>query len=1026
MAEINLEGVSQRSPITIKDQPLEERLKFGSGLHQKLISRLIARRRMSERAMTRRYDSWNRVDENCRLFIDLSRGVKYADGTSSQDKKEIPWARSIVVPMSYAILQVYLTQLMGIFTRRDPPLEIQGVGAEDVRPAKLMNAVIAYDQVQTNYILELYTALQDALKYGLGGFHDYWDESFGYKTERAEGLTAKILEMRGLSTSRRVWQKLKQFNRVEAWDPFNFFPDPRVSLSNIQRGEFCGTRYWLGYLELLSGSIDNGGNYFNLDEIPKSSPKTQQLRSRNRFQASQMNIIGSSDEKDKGFHAIDSYIVELIPNEWELGPEDRPEKWHFAWSDDTVIIRAHRADYDHGEINYSVLESNIDTHVFGNQGSIENMDGLQRFMCYSEDTEILTERGWSRFQDLAEADKVATVSADGERRLSFEKPNGFAAYDYDGEMVHLGGSDRGRFDLLVTPNHRMWIQKRMAKTKRTMVDGNTVRVCEDRWWTDGEFSMADKMRPWLRIPNSVSWDGGADAGYLALPAKRSPLGRPGRPYDYPEMLIPYDVLAPFIGWYVSEGSATDGYVCLGQKNRKFIPVLDELLTKKFPKKFNRTVEPNGTVRWNIHDWRLADWLRENCGHGTANKKVPDIAQGFSARLSKALLNAAVCGDGHRHRENLATYTSTSANLVDGLQIVALRAGFEASISKVVKRGKRSQAYCLNLVESGESRQIGKVGRVQYQGKVYCVENSTHLLVVRRNGHVAVCGNTWKYNSHVQNIIRHLNNRMVYASSLIEAFDVENPDAGMHIRLTALGEQMVKEGRMTIPQMIHQLDLQDVTSSMMKDIAFDMDLVMRMSGAADSMMGQTTRDKRTLGEVTRVGHEGSARMAMHAIMMDIQGIRPTVLRWVANRQQYTDQDQYVRIAGDMVEEFGSDRVKVKPQDIQGNFDYIPKTGPEPGDPAEIAGVLRDGLTAIISNPEILALPDKNNKMLDPHEIIKEILRNSNIKNVNDYYRSIGGQPGQQPPAPNVRVLPDEQVQKMQQAGNLVGIQGGRAA
>jgi len=74
----------------------------------------------------------------------------------------MPWARSIVVPVSYAILQVFLTQLMAIFTKRDPPLEIHGVGSEDVRPAKLMNAVMAYDQVQTNYILELYTALQDA------------------------------------------------------------------------------------------------------------------------------------------------------------------------------------------------------------------------------------------------------------------------------------------------------------------------------------------------------------------------------------------------------------------------------------------------------------------------------------------------------------------------------------------------------------------------------------------------------------------------------------------------------------------------------------------------------------------------------------------------------------------------------------------------------------------------------------------------------------------------------------------------
>lgn len=648
----------------VEDEDIAQKLKYSAaaGLHAKVISRLKARRMLSERAMSKRYDSWNKVDESCRLFIDLSRKAKKGDGTTDTLKSEIPWARSIVVPMSYAILQVYLTQLMGIFTRRDPPLEIQGVGMEDVRPAKLMNAVIAHDQVQTNYILQLYTAMQDALKYGLGGFHDCWEEKFGYKQERATGAQAMMLEMMGQPTSQRAWRKLRQYNKIEAWDPFNFYPDPRVSLSNLQDGEFCGHRIWRGYLELLAGSQENGGIYFNIDQIPKNSPRTQNLRSRNRFQASQMNLIGSMDEKDKGFHAIDSYVVSIIPEEWELGDGYRPEKWQFTWVDDQVIIRAHPADYEHGDFNYSAFESNIDTHVFGNQGSIENLDGLQRFM------------------------------------------------------------------------------------------------------------------------------------------------------------------------------------------------------------------------------------------------------------------------------------------------------------------------------------------------------------------------DWSYNSHIQNLIRFINNRMIFDPSLVQAFDVENPDAAMHIRLTPLGQQMLREGRLTLQGMIQQLQLTDVTTPMVQAVNQMFDFAMRMSGAADQMMGATTKDKRTLGEVSRVGHEGSMRMAMHAIMMDVQGMRPTALRWCANRQQYTDEDMFVRIAGDMVAEFGGDRIKVRPGDLQGNFDYVPKTGPEPGDPGEMAGIMFEGLGMIMKSPEILAIPDRNGGYLDPHEFIKEGLRDRKVHNVNDFYRKMGGQPGQQLPAPNVQVVPDEEVQKQAQAGNVVPIRG----
>ena len=657
------------SGVTVKGQSVEELLRYessASGLHARTLSRLIARRKLSERSMTRRYDSWNAVDENCRLFIDLTRGAKKGDGTAYTDKKEIPWARSIVVPMSYAIQQVYLTQLLGIFTKRDPALEVYGVGPEDVKPAILMNAVMGYDQTQTNYIMELYTALNDATKYGFAGLTDYWREEFGWKTDRDTGPIGQMRALLGYANSQRTWGRMREYQEIRAADPFNTFPDPRVSLAYVQDGEFIINTLWKSYLDILEGKKENGGNYFNVEAIKFISPRQQKARSRNRFQASQMNLIGSSDERDRGFHAIDCAVIRIIPSDWGLGDGDRPEKWQFAWVDDQVIIRAHPYDYDHQRFNFSGLESNPDTHTFGNQGDIENIDGLQRFM------------------------------------------------------------------------------------------------------------------------------------------------------------------------------------------------------------------------------------------------------------------------------------------------------------------------------------------------------------------------NWKYNSHVQNIIRHLNNRMIYSSALIEAADVENPDAAMHIRLTAQGEQLVREGRMTIDQMIEQLQLQDVTGPMLKDIMFDMDLSMRMSGAADQMMGRTSADKRTLGEISRVGHEGSQRMAMRAMMYDIMGLKPLALRWASNRQQYTSEEQYVRITGAMAAQLGltpeqANRFRVRQQDLYGNYDYASRTGPEPMDPGEMAQLMMNAVTLIEKQPAILTLPDREGKFLDPHEFIKEGLRNGGVRNVDDFYRQMGGLPGQQPPGTNVQVLPDEQVQQMARAGNVVPMQ-----
>lgn len=173
--------------------------------------------------------------------------------------------------------------------------------------------------------------------------------------------------------------------------------------------------------------------------------------------------------------------------------------------------------------------------------------------------------------------------------------------------------------------------------------------------------------------------------------------------------------------------------------------------------------------------------------------------------------------------------------------------------------------------------------------------------------------------------------------------------------------------------------------------------------------------------------------MHAGMMDVQGIRPMALRWCSNRQQYTDREQFVRISGNLVAEFGGDRVMVRPADLYGNFDYIPKTGNQPPDPGQMAQVLMEGLGAILKQPAFLGMPDKEGNYLDPHEILKEILRDKGVKNVADFYRKAqemaqqqAGAPGMPGPAPQVQVLPDDQVEQMQQAGNIVPMQGGMAA
>jgi len=82
--------------------------------------------------------------------------------------------------------------------------------------------------------------------------------------------------------------------------------------------------------------------------------------------------------------------------------------------------------------------------------------------CYDEQTEVLTERGWLKFEDAVETDRFATLSETHE--LEFSKASRFIKQPWEGEMLHFL-APREAVDLLVTPNHNMYVQTESARRK---------------------------------------------------------------------------------------------------------------------------------------------------------------------------------------------------------------------------------------------------------------------------------------------------------------------------------------------------------------------------------------------------------------------------------------------------------------------------------------------------------------------------------------------------------------------------------
>ena len=78
--------------------------------------------------------------------------------------------------------------------------------------------------------------------------------------------------------------------------------------------------------------------------------------------------------------------------------------------------------------------------------------------CYSEDTEVLTEEGWKKYNEVNSL-KIAQYDTE-KKTIQFLPHKGLYLYDYKGKMYNF--KDK-RNDIFVTPNHTMLIRESRSK-----------------------------------------------------------------------------------------------------------------------------------------------------------------------------------------------------------------------------------------------------------------------------------------------------------------------------------------------------------------------------------------------------------------------------------------------------------------------------------------------------------------------------------------------------------------------------------
>jgi len=372
-------------------------------------------------------------------------------------------------------------------------------------------------------------------------------------------------------------------------------------------------------------------------------------------------------------------------------------------------------------------------------------DSTKRFLCrnswgcYSDDTEVLTERGWLLFKDTTDEDMFFTLNAET-NKIEINKRSQYFEYPFDGELYRFSST---KIDLLVTPNHTMYLKTNAEKNNK---ENFKFIKAED---------ITDSSRYWFK--RCGKWDG-IEKKIFSLPPYSHNDGK--NFIEIPPMDLNMDDWLEFFGYWISEGSLSLSKCKRGGNEynvqiSQTKPQIKELIYSCCCRLGFNTHKTKTSI--NISNKQLYLYLKQ---FGKCDSKyISSEIKQLSSRQLKILFDALMRGDGSISQANNKsyrfTYFTSSKLLMSDVQEICLKMGLATTVKIDDRIGTfNSKGFRYNFLSyqirihglqsrDADKTMVTKSGlkKEPYLGMVYCVEVPNHLLYIKRNGKSCWCGNS---------------------------------------------------------------------------------------------------------------------------------------------------------------------------------------------------------------------------------------------------------------------------------------------
>ena len=346
--------------------------------------------------------------------------------------------------------------------------------------------------------------------------------------------------------------------------------------------------------------------------------------------------------------------------------------------------------------------------------------------CHDDQTEVLTDRGWIKHEDLISTDKVACYDL-VTNNIAYEIPSYCHKYPYKGDIIHFSGRT---MDIAVTPNHRMVVKPSWALKPETEKKIGRAKKYESRGW---QFIDAEKLS---KSPTIMPKSG--EMIHSDLLPDEFPLDNGYRTNH----------LFSLIGWFVSEGSESQNSISIcqrieGSDNLRRVILDLKLEVNETETNYRSHEKPMYKMRvYAKKHPELVKFILSECSHGSQNVKLPSMIWLGNEYQKRLLFDALIEGDGSISGKGYK-YHTCSKSLADDVSRLAFELGFSVTQRKYEKIKSHWMDRYVVYINPKKTEWLMPVNHKTffYEGFVYCLTVPTGAYVTRRNGNVAITGNS---------------------------------------------------------------------------------------------------------------------------------------------------------------------------------------------------------------------------------------------------------------------------------------------